>query len=159
MNISIMFLISIWAIIPDHLYLASRDLPLVFPVMSPTLTSSFGPRVHPLRGFSKEHTGIDLAAPTGSLVRALRQGTVTFADTYSGYGRVVTLKHKGGFTSNYAHLSEILVKPGQKVPAGKVIGRVGQTGSATGPHLHFEWRYLGTPLDPLQALPALNAYK
>ncbi len=116
-----------------------------WPVDGP-VTSVFGaPRAHGRRG----HTGIDIAAPAGTAVRAARAGRVAFAGRKGSYGRLVVLDHGRGFASWYAHLSRIAVRPGQHVDAGAVIGRVGTSGNATGPHLHFEIRRRGRPLDPL----------
>jgi len=120
-----------------------------WPVDGP-VTSVFGtPRAHGRRA----HTGIDIAAPAGTAVLAARAGRVTFAGRKGSYGRLVVLDHGRGFASWYAHLSRIAVRPGQHVEAGAVIGRVGTTGNATGPHLHFEIRRRGRPLDPLVFLP------
>ncbi len=120
-----------------------------WPVDGP-VTSVFGsPRAHGRRA----HSGIDIAAPAGTAVRAARAGRVTFAGRKGSYGRLVVLDHGRGFASWYAHLSRIAVRPGQHVDAGAVIGRVGTSGNATGPHLHFEIRRRGRPLDPLVFLP------
>jgi murein DD-endopeptidase MepM/ murein hydrolase activator NlpD len=89
------------------------------------------------------HSGTDLGAPLGTPVLAAYPGEVAVADSLGGYGLTVILRHeKGTQESRYAHLSEIFVKPGDIVEQGAVIGRVGSTGLSTGPHLHFEWRYL-----------------
>jgi murein DD-endopeptidase MepM/ murein hydrolase activator NlpD len=94
------------------------------------------------------HAGIDLAAPTGTVVDAARGGTVVFAGPSGGYGNLVTVDHGGGFRTLYAHLSNIGVKLGQVVNVGDQLGAVGATGDATGPHLHFEVRQNGVPQDP-----------
>lgn len=133
--------------------LASGDI--VFPIMSPKLSSKFGPRNHPLYKSVRHHSGIDLAVPPGSHVRAVRAGKVVFADSYSNFGKLVTIEHDDGFVSLYGHLDEILVNPGMQINAGALIGRVGSTGGSTGPHLHFEWRKAGAAVDPLKVFPGL----
>ena len=109
-------------------------------------TDGFGPRGS---GF---HTGIDYPAPTETPVTAARDGVVRAAGWASGYGRVVVLRHEQRVTTLYAHLSRILVAPGRPVARGATIGLVGQTGDATGPHLHFEVRVHGAAVDPSPAL-------
>jgi murein DD-endopeptidase MepM/ murein hydrolase activator NlpD len=117
---------------------------LLFPVAAiAPITSAFGWRVHPITGQGRMHSGTDIGAPTGTPVLAAYAGEVATADWLGGYGMTVILKHlDGSQESRYAHLSEILVQPGQKVQQGEIIGRVGSTGLSTGPHLHFEWRHL-----------------
>jgi len=80
---------------------------------------------------------------------------VVFAGPHAGYGKLVTIEHENGYASLYAHLSEIKVQVGAQIAAGTLVGRVGSTGLATGPHLHFEWRHLGVAQDPLRAFPSL----
>jgi murein DD-endopeptidase MepM/ murein hydrolase activator NlpD len=106
----------------------------------------FGPR-----GFAF-HPGIDYPAPTGTPVRAARGGIVRSAGVAAGYGNVVVVRHEEGVRTLYAHLSRILVAPGRRIAAGTVVGLVGQTGNATGPHLHFEVRVRGAAVDPAPAL-------
>jgi murein DD-endopeptidase MepM/ murein hydrolase activator NlpD len=116
----------------------------MFPLSIPSeITSVFGWRIHPIMGNQRFHSGTDLGAPQGTPVLAAVSGQVVTADFLGGYGLTVILQHeKGTQESLYAHLSEIFVKPGDKVEQGNVIGRVGSTGNSTGPHLHFEWRHL-----------------
>lgn len=116
----------------------------MFPLSIPTeITSIFGWRIHPISGDQRFHSGTDLGAPEGTPVLAAVTGQVVTADFLGGYGLTVILQHeKGTQESLYAHLSQIFVKPGDKVEQGNVIGRVGNTGNSTGPHLHFEWRHL-----------------
>lgn len=128
---------------------------IVFPILTPRVSSGFGFRVHPIRGYSAKHQGIDLAVPENSHVRAIMAGRVVFADRYAGFGKLVTVDHGKGRTSLYGHLSEILVNVGEKIPAGALLGRVGSTGMATGPHLHFEWRIQGKSVDPMKVFPSL----
>ncbi|HHN74085.1 MAG TPA: LysM peptidoglycan-binding domain-containing protein [Acidobacteria bacterium] len=99
------------------------------------------------------HQGIDITAPVGTAVRAARDGTVAFAGRRGLYGRLVVLEHAGGFSSWYAHNRSLTVHRGQKVVRGQVIARSGQSGNATGPHLHFEIRRRGRPIDPRLLLP------
>jgi murein DD-endopeptidase MepM/ murein hydrolase activator NlpD len=116
------------------------------------VTSPFGYRVHPILGVRKLHTGIDIDGSTGQPITAAADGEVILAETYSGYGRAVVIDHGGGMATLYAHQSRIAVSVGQSVARGEVIGYVGCSGSCTGPHLHFEVRLDGVPVDPLQYL-------
>ncbi len=131
--------------------------PIVFPLMAPRISSKYGPRKHPIRKAQRHHNGIDLAAPRNAHVRAVTGGVVVFADTYSGFGKLVTIRHPNGYVSLYGHLRDIRVETGERVAAGEIIGRVGSTGLATGPHLHFEWRRNGKSIDPLKVFPDLAA--
>ncbi|MBI2264335.1 MAG: M23 family metallopeptidase [Armatimonadetes bacterium] len=116
----------------------------VKPLDKYTITSEFGPR------WGKEHTGIDMAAPTGTAVQAFRDGEVMrVANDPDGYGNYIDVRHSDGTFSRYAHLSAENVEVGQQVGAGSTIGAVGSTGRSTGPHLHFEIRTAdGNPIDP-----------
>jgi murein DD-endopeptidase MepM/ murein hydrolase activator NlpD len=111
--------------------------------------SPFGYRVHPILGIRRLHTGIDLSAASGTPITAAATGRVILAETYGGYGRAVVIDHGGGITTLYAHQSQMAVSLGQTVDRGQVIGYVGCSGSCTGPHLHFEVRKSGVPVDPL----------
>lgn len=105
------------------------------------LSSSFGYRTHPVLGFRRLHKGMDIAAPTGTPIRAATDGTVAFAGRNGGYGNYVRLSHSGGLQTAYGHMSRIAVRAGTRVSRGQVIGYVGSTGMSTGPHLHYElWR-------------------
>lgn len=110
------------------------------------VSSGFGTR----RG--KPHYGIDLPAKRGTAVHATASGTVSFAGRQKGFGRVVIVQHVDGYESYYAHLSKITVRKGKKVTAGDRVGKVGKSGKATGPHLHFEIRKKGRPLNPSRIL-------
>lgn len=114
-------------------------------------TSAFGWRYHPVFHRRLFHTGVDLAAPTGTPIYAAGDGVVERAGWASGYGRFVLIKHVNGYETGYGHMSRIakVTKPGASVHAGEVIGYVGATGDATGPHLHFEIRINGNFVDPL----------
>ncbi|MDA0267973.1 MAG: M23 family metallopeptidase [Cyanobacteria bacterium] len=116
----------------------------VFPLATPApISSLFGWRTHPIFGGQRLHTGTDLAAPTGTPVLAAKDGTVTTADYLGGYGLTVILHHEQGTEeTRYAHLSQLMVRPGETVKQGDVVGLVGSTGNSTGPHLHFEVRQL-----------------
>jgi murein DD-endopeptidase MepM/ murein hydrolase activator NlpD len=138
----------------DNLQISSQGI--VFPVLSPRLSSSYGSRIHPIKKVRRHHSGVDLAAPEKSHVRAIMAGRVVFAGTLAGYGKVVSIQHEKNRLSLYGHLSEIHVETGASVESGKVIGLVGSTGAATGPHLHFEWRVKGKALDPLKIFPQLT---
>jgi len=129
---------------------------LVFPIVAGKVTSNFGTRRHPITKTVKHHDGIDIGVPSESYVRTVARGVVVFAGRYSGYGNLVTILHAEGYTSHYGHLNSFSVKIGESLKPGDVIGRVGRTGRATGPHLHFEWRLNGNPIDPNKILPILS---
>jgi murein DD-endopeptidase MepM/ murein hydrolase activator NlpD len=99
------------------------------------------------------HPGIDLGAPIGTPIHAAGTGTVVWCGWMSGYGNLVMIDHHNGLATAYGHQSRIAVGCNQQVTAGEVIGYVGSTGYSTGPHLHFEVRLNGTPVDPLGYLP------
>jgi len=113
------------------------------------LTSGFGHRVHPIFGTSRLHTGLDFGAPSGSPIYAAESGVVVSAGTRGGYGNATVIDHGGGVATLYAHQSRLGVRAGQRVGRGEVIGAVGSTGYSTGPHLHFEVRINGAPVDPM----------
>lgn len=120
--------------------------------VSGALTSGFGARIDPISGEPATHTGIDVGAPEGTPIRAPAAGVVVRAGARGGYGQAVEIDHGNGVVTLYGHASEVLVSAGDFVEAGTEIARVGQTGRATGPHLHFEVRQAGRPVDPLRAL-------
>lgn len=122
----------------------------IWPCPSSTyVTSAFGMRDHPLFGDERPHSGIDIAGSAGSEVLAADSGTVAVATYSSSYGNYVTIYHSNGDYTLYAHMSSLAVSAGQSVTKGDVIGYVGSTGWATGPHLHFEIRVNGSTVDPL----------
>jgi murein DD-endopeptidase MepM/ murein hydrolase activator NlpD len=119
------------------------------------VSSGFGMRRHPIAQAWMKHQGIDYAAPTGTRVRAVGDGIVEHAGLKGGYGKVVILRHHGQYATVYAHLSRVNVTRGQRVGQNDTIGAVGQTGWATGPHLHYEFRVAGQPRNPFSiAMPA-----
>ena len=122
-----------------------------WPVRGP-LASPFGNRIHPILKRKILHSGMDIAAPNGTPIKAPAAGEVIYDGWLRGYGRVVVLDHGRGFSTLYAHLSASLVKEGQEVKSGAVIARVGKTGNVTGYHLHFEVRHYGTPVNPIKYL-------
>ena len=111
-------------------------------------TSGFGMRQHPIFRLRRMHNGIDIAAARGAPVVAAWDGTVLYAGWFGGYGKIVIIDHGGDLSTLYAHLSTILTSPGTRARKGMLIGRVGSTGYSTGPHVHFEIRVRGTPIDP-----------
>ncbi|HEX8874729.1 MAG TPA: M23 family metallopeptidase, partial [Nitrosospira sp.] len=130
--------------------------PLEFSRISSGFSSA---RFHPILKTWRAHSGIDYAAPTGTRVKAAADGTVAVAGWQGGYGNVVILQHQGTYSTVYGHLSAFAkgLRTGQRVSQGDVIGHVGATGMATGPHLHYEFRFNGVQRDPLKvAMPAAN---
>ena len=115
------------------------------------MTSSYGLRKHPLLGYTRMHSGVDFGLPQGSPIKAAGSGTVTQAGGAGGYGITVRIKHQKGYETLYAHMSRIAsgIKPGTPVNQGQIIGYVGATGQATGPHLHYEVRVKGKPVNPM----------
>jgi murein DD-endopeptidase MepM/ murein hydrolase activator NlpD len=113
------------------------------------VASKFGPRG---KNF---HDGIDIAVPEGTVIRSIERGEVIYSDELRGYGNIIIIRHAGGFASVYSHNRKNLVREGQKVAKGEVIGEVGSTGRVSGPHLHFEIRKDNVARDPLYYLPKL----
>ena len=133
------------------------DTSLQMPLAHSWLSSSYGMRISPISGKWKFHSGIDLAAPEGTSVYACKGGTVSvcgYNDTV--FGNYIILRHSNSMTSIYAHLSRILIKKGDTVSAGMEIGKVGMTGEATGPHLHFEIRVNNVSTDPQKLLQGMR---
>jgi murein DD-endopeptidase MepM/ murein hydrolase activator NlpD len=126
----------------------SESAPIGLPRLEGRVTSEFGWRRDPITGEARFHRGLDLAAAYGEEVPVAAPGTVVFSGTQNGYGKVVIVQHPGGAETRYAHLSQLDVKVGEGLKAGDIVGRVGQTGRATGPHLHFEVREGGQAVDP-----------
>lgn len=135
--------------------------PRAHPVVAPPLTSmvissNYGPRKDPLYGREQFHYGIDFRGGVGEPIRAVAYGRVVFAGRFAGYGLLLVLEHGRGFTSHYGHCEKLLVQVGDRVSKGQVVAEVGSTGRATGPHLHFELRENGGPLDPAILLRLLK---
>jgi murein DD-endopeptidase MepM/ murein hydrolase activator NlpD len=120
--------------------------------VSGTITSPFGWRSNPFGGAPEFHQGLDIAAPQGTTITAAAGGTVIMAQWYGGYGNYILIDDGGGYSTGYGHLSAFYVSAGQTVKAGQAIGAVGCTGECTGPHVHFEIRINGKPVDPAPRL-------
>ncbi len=129
----------------------SHAQPSLWP-LDGTLRSSFGGRSDPFSGEGAFHTGIDISAPTGTPVHVTADGVVVSAGWSNGYGKLVVVDHGNGFQTYYAHLSKFSAVPGQEVSRGQVIAYSGATGKATGPHVHYEVRLAGTPINPYKYL-------
>ncbi len=130
-------------------------MPLSMPMANVTRqTSGFGTRVDPFRGALSFHAGVDLAGKSGEKIIATNDGRIDFAGWKTAYGNVIDVKHEYGFVTRYGHLSKILVRPGQVVKKGQVIGLQGSTGRSTGEHLHYEVRYNDQALNPSNFLKA-----
>jgi murein DD-endopeptidase MepM/ murein hydrolase activator NlpD len=128
--------------------------PLGYPIEG-TVISNYGGRINPFHGLNSEfHAGLDIRAQHGAPVKSTADGKVIFAGTQSGYGKLVIIDHGNQFQTFYAHLSEILVEEGQNVTADEIVGKVGATGRATGPHLHYEIRENQKTLNPKTYLSA-----
>ncbi|HVG20678.1 MAG TPA: M23 family metallopeptidase [Blastocatellia bacterium] len=121
-------------------------------VSNVTVGSLFGYRSDPFTGRAKFHSGVDIKARWGESVGASQPGIVQFAGWYHGYGNLIIINHGGGVTTHYAHLSSFDVEVGSRVERGQVVGRAGSTGRATSPHLHYEVRIDGNPVNPFQPL-------
>lgn len=135
--------------------LSVRKTFLKSPLRFSRITSFFGPRFHPIRRIPARHQGVDYAAPRGTPVVAVADGRVIAAGFSGGYGLLVRIGHRAGYETRYGHLSRLGkgVRPGAWVNQGEVIGYVGSTGLSTGPHLHYEVRKFGTPVNPLRLNP------
>ncbi|MGC9372875.1 MAG: peptidoglycan DD-metalloendopeptidase family protein [Thermovirgaceae bacterium] len=120
--------------------------------LSGRITSGYGWRRHPFTKRRDFHTGIDIKGATGRIIRAAKAGRVVYSGWMGGYGRVVVIDHGKEYSTLYAHCSSLLVRKGQRVSAGQAIGKVGSSGRATGPHLHFEVRYKNKAMNPLKVL-------
>jgi murein DD-endopeptidase MepM/ murein hydrolase activator NlpD len=127
---------------------AERSAGLMAPVNG-HITSGFGMRFHPILHYTRFHSGLDFGAAWGSPIVAAADGQVIAAGWSGGYGREVEVAHGGGIVTLYGHMSGIVASPGETVRQGQVIGYVGSSGLSTGPHVHFEVRVNGTPVDPM----------
>jgi murein DD-endopeptidase MepM/ murein hydrolase activator NlpD len=126
------------------------------PVSGARMTSNYGLRKHPLLGYTRMHSGVDFGLPTGSPIKAAGNGVVSQAGRAGAYGITVRIKHQKGYETLYAHMSRMAegIKPGTQVNQGQIIGYVGATGRVTGPHLHYEIRVKGKPVNPMQVKAA-----
>ena len=130
----------------------STLLPTIVPIDSARVGSTFGRRVDPIAGVGAMHEGVDFVADSGTRVIASAGGVVTTAEFHPQYGKLIEIDHGNDFSSRYAHLSKLSVKPGQIVKRGQTIGSSGNTGRSTGPHLHFEVRFKGVAQNPSRFL-------
>jgi murein DD-endopeptidase MepM/ murein hydrolase activator NlpD len=128
------------------------SVPSITPVQGFRLTSAFGNREHPILGGVRMHEGVDLAVPTGTPIYAPADGLVEMAQRFGSYGNFIKILHGGEMETRYGHLSAYNVTAGEYVHKGDVIGYVGSTGRATGPHLHYEVRIDGNAVDPMPYL-------
>jgi murein DD-endopeptidase MepM/ murein hydrolase activator NlpD len=136
---------------PDSTLTDSQFTPSLWPVIG-HLTAGFGERLDPFSGEGAFHTGVDISSEYGTAVRATADGVVIGAEEHVGYGRLVVLDHGFGVTTFYGHLSAFNVTPGQRVNRGDIIGYVGVSGRSTGPHVHYEVRINGAPVNPMRYL-------
>lgn len=127
---------------------AEVDVPSAWP-LGGRVTSGFGMRVAPIRGGWRMHSGLDISAASGTRVRSAGAGLVVFSGYRSGYGKTVVVDHGDGMKTLYGHMSRLAISKGRRVREGDVVGYVGSTGRSTGPHLHFEVRFRGEPVDPM----------
>lgn len=127
-------------------------LPTILPIRSNAIGSGFGWRTDPIAGVQAMHEGIDFIADSGTRVIAAAGGVVLTAEFHPQYGNLIEIDHGNDFVSRYAHLSRMLVRPGQVIKRGQEIAASGNTGRSTGPHLHFEVRYKGVPQNPARFL-------
>ena len=134
----------------------SSLLPTLTPIVADHVGSSFGRRIDPIAGVGAMHEGMDLVADVGTRVVAAAGGVVQTAEFHPEYGNIIEIDHGNDFSSRYAHLSRIDVKPGQVVRRGQTIALSGNTGRSTGPHLHFEVRFKGVAQNPARFLAAAD---
>ncbi|MEQ1518268.1 MAG: M23 family metallopeptidase [Usitatibacteraceae bacterium] len=137
--------------------LAAKAIPTTLPVVTGYYSSNFGFRIDPFSGRQAFHSGVDFVAAPGSDILAAAGGVVSTAEVHSEYGKMIEVDHDNGLTTRYAHLSKMLVKVGDVVLKGQRVGELGQTGRATGPHLHFEVRENSVPLNPNRFLTFAKA--
>ena len=137
--------------------LAAKAIPTTLPVETGYHSSNFGYRIDPFNGRQAFHTGVDFIAAAGSEILAAAGGVVAAAEIHPEYGKMIDIDHDNGLTTRYAHLSKMVVKVGDVVLKGQRIGALGQSGRATGPHLHFEVRQNSVPLNPNRFLSFAKA--
>ena len=143
---------EVWDLVKDKANMLSA-IPAIQPVANRDLTrvaSGYGMRIHPIYKTEKMHTGMDFTAPVGTEIHATGNGVVSKVEMDGrGYGNNVIINHGYGYESLYGHMSRIVARPGQKIKRGDLIGYVGNSGSSTGPHLHYEVRKNGNPVNPV----------
>jgi murein DD-endopeptidase MepM/ murein hydrolase activator NlpD len=132
----------------------ANQLPLARPLPGAPVTSAFGSRLDPFLGEPAMHTGVDFRAAAGTLVPVTAGGTVVSAGYVGSYGNMVEVDHGHGVATRYAHLSQILVKVGQVIRQGAIVGKAGSTGRSTGPHVHYEVRVDGAAINPMTYIAA-----
>jgi murein DD-endopeptidase MepM/ murein hydrolase activator NlpD len=130
-------------------YVQTQDGGFVWPIPGTDVGQGVGPRIHPVYGYRSCHTGVDMGAPAGTEIHATAAGVVVAVQSGGPYGNHTLISHGNGLFSMYAHQSRFGVTEGQAVSAGQVIGYVGSTGYATGPHLHFEIHVGAKPYNPM----------
>lgn len=133
--------------------------PSLWPVGGRLMLSSYGHRTDPFSGEGAFHKGVDISAAAGTPVRATADGIIVYSSFESGYGRLVVVDHGGGYQTYYAHLSRFFVHSGQEVRRGDIVGAVGSSGRATSPHLHYEVRVGGAPVNPYRFLANAPVYQ
>ena len=156
------FLRTANALALDHHRSRAFPLPAVQPSLWPIdgrLIGAFGQRTDPFSGEGAFHKGVDLGATTGTPVHVTADGVVVFAQTESGYGKLVVVDHGGGVQTYYAHLSRFFVYSGQVLHRGETLGAVGSTGKVTAPHLHYEVRIAGAPVNPYRFLARASTFQ
>jgi len=156
------FLRTANALALDHQRARAFPLPAAQPSLWPIdgrLIGAFGQRTDPFSGEGAFHKGVDLGASTGTPVHVTADGIVTFAQSESGYGKLVIVDHGGGVQTYYAHLSRFFVQGGQVVRRGEMVGAVGSTGKVTAPHLHYEVRIGGAPVNPYRYLARASTFQ
>jgi murein DD-endopeptidase MepM/ murein hydrolase activator NlpD len=125
-------------------------IPAIRPIKNMyNVTSGFGMRIHPILKIYRKHTGVDITAPRGTPIYATADGVVSREQVSAGYGIHILINHGYSYQTLYGHLSKKVVKPGQKIKRGELIGYVGNTGQSMGPHLHYEVWKNGTPVNPV----------
>src|SRR5262249_10158648 len=130
---------------------AARAFLMKTPVEGARISSGFGMRLHPILGYTRMHKGVDFAAPQGTKIFASGAGTIEMAGLKGGYGNYIKIRHDSGYETAYGHMRAFArgMKAGIRVAQGEVIGYVGMTGEATGPHLHYEVLQSGTQINPM----------
>jgi murein DD-endopeptidase MepM/ murein hydrolase activator NlpD len=137
----------------EKLLSTKKEILVHTPSIWPTqgwVTSGFGFRINPFTGLNQMHEGLDISNRVGTHIIAPADGIVTDTGQDYSFGKVIVISHGFGMTSRYCHLSKIFVTPGQKVKRGNKIAEIGNTGKSTGPHLHYEVRINGIPVNPMK---------